>query len=35
MNVAYLVGHNTVRRNVMGLENRAPSQEELDKMKGK
>ena len=33
MNVAYLVGHNTVRRNVMGLENRAPSQEELDKMK--
>ena len=33
MNVAYLVGHNTVRRNVMGLENRAPSKEELNKMK--
>ena len=33
MNVAYLVGHNTVRRNVMGLENRAPSEEELNEMK--
>ena len=33
MNVAYLVGHNTVRRNVMGLENRAPSKEELNEMK--
>ena len=32
MNVAYLVGHNTVRRNVMGLENRAPSEEELNEM---
>ncbi len=33
MNVAYLIGHNTVRRNVMGLENRAPTPAELDSMK--
>ena len=33
MNVGYLVGHNTVRRNVMGLENRAPTREELKLMK--
>jgi dihydroorotase/N-acyl-D-amino-acid deacylase len=33
MNVAYLVGHNTVRRNIMGLENRAPTAEELTAMK--
>lgn len=33
MNVAYLIGHNTVRRNVMELDNRAPSTEELDQMK--
>ena len=33
MNVGYLVGHNTVRRNVMGLENRAPTPEELERMK--
>jgi dihydroorotase/N-acyl-D-amino-acid deacylase len=32
MNVAYLIGHNTVRKNVMGLENRAPTQEELQAM---
>ena len=32
MNVAYLVGHNTVRRNVMKLENRAPTEEELKEM---
>lgn len=32
MNVAYLVGHNTVRRNVLGLENRAPTDEELEEM---
>lgn len=29
MNVAYLVGHNTVRRNVLNLENRAPTEAEL------
>lgn len=29
MNVAYLIGHNTVRKNIMGLENRAPTEEEL------
>jgi dihydroorotase/N-acyl-D-amino-acid deacylase len=33
MNVGYLIGHNTVRRNVMGLENRGPSPEELEQMK--
>ncbi len=33
MNVAYLIGHNTVRRNVMKLENRAPTLEELAEMK--
>ena len=33
MNVAYLVGHNTVRRNVMGLENRSPTPGELSRMK--
>ncbi len=32
MNVAYLVGHNTVRKNIMGLDNRAPSEEELAQM---
>ncbi|RDY60260.1 N-acyl-D-amino-acid deacylase family protein [Flagellimonas nanhaiensis] len=32
MNVAYLIGHNTVRRNVMKLENRAPTEEELSEM---
>ena len=34
INIAYLVGHNTVRNHVMGLENRAPSAEELQEMKG-
>lgn len=29
MNVAYLVGHNRVRRAVMGMDNRAPTDEEL------
>ena len=33
MNVGYLIGHNTVRRNVMGLENRAPTPKELERMK--
>lgn len=33
MNVAYLVGHNRVRRNVMELENRPPTDEELEAMK--
>lgn len=31
-NVAYLVGHNTIRRNVMGTENRKPTSEELQQM---
>ncbi|MEP2670302.1 MAG: D-aminoacylase [Cyclobacteriaceae bacterium] len=34
MNVAFLVGHNTIRRNIMKLENRAPTEEELTSMKG-
>ncbi len=33
MNVGYLIGHNTVRRNVMGLEDRAPTPKELEQMK--
>jgi dihydroorotase/N-acyl-D-amino-acid deacylase len=33
MNVAYLYGHNTMRRNVMGLENRKPTPDELEEMK--
>jgi len=32
MNVAYLVGHNTVRSEVLGLENREPTVEELAQM---
>lgn len=34
-NTAYLVGHNTIRRAVMGTENRAPTTEELESMKAK
>jgi dihydroorotase/N-acyl-D-amino-acid deacylase len=34
MNVAFLIGHNTIRRNVMQLENRAPTPAELDQMCG-
>ncbi|MBX2875248.1 MAG: D-aminoacylase [Saprospiraceae bacterium] len=33
MNVAYLIGHNTVRNHVMGLVNRAPTAAELQEMK--
>ena len=33
MNVAYLVGHNQIRENVMALENRAPTASELQEMK--
>ena len=33
LNVGYLVGHNSVRSNVMALENRAPKPEELQLMK--
>ena len=33
MNIGYLTGHNTIRRNIMGLDNRAPKAEELDSMK--
>lgn len=32
MNVAYLIGHNTIRKNIMGLENRAPTQMEQQAM---
>ncbi|MBX9928131.1 MAG: amidohydrolase family protein [Gemmatimonadaceae bacterium] len=33
MNVAYLAGHNTIRRAVMGTENREPTTDELAKMR--
>ncbi|NVK83079.1 MAG: D-aminoacylase [Cytophagia bacterium] len=32
INTAWLVGHNSIRRNVMGTENRAPTDEELAEM---
>jgi N-acyl-D-aspartate/D-glutamate deacylase len=32
MNVAYMTGHNTIRRIVLGLANRKPSPEELQRM---
>jgi N-acyl-D-aspartate/D-glutamate deacylase len=34
MNVGFLVGHNTIRRAVMQLADRAPSAAELDRMRG-
>lgn len=33
INVATLIGHNTVRRMILGLRNRAPSEQELARMK--
>jgi dihydroorotase/N-acyl-D-amino-acid deacylase len=33
LNVAFLVGHNTIRETVMGLDDRAPSADELERMK--
>ncbi len=33
INVAYLIGHNTIRKEVMGLEDREPNPEELKLMK--
>lgn len=33
INVAYLVGHNTIRQEVMGTANRAPTSAELERMK--
>ena len=34
MNVGFLVGHNSVRKKIMNLDNRAPTTKELNKMKG-
>ena len=34
INVAMLVGHNTIRRTVMGMENRPPTPQELAEMQG-
>ena len=34
MNVGFLAGHNTIRREVMGTANRVPSPEELARMRG-
>ena len=33
MNVAFLAGHNTIRREVMGMANRAPTADELARMR--
>ncbi len=33
MNVAFLTGHNIIRRNIMKLDNRAPTKDELEQMK--
>ncbi|CAN5745515.1 amidohydrolase family protein [soil metagenome] len=34
LNVAFLVGHNTIRRDVLGAADRAPSAAELERMRG-
>jgi len=34
MNVAFLAGHNSIRREVVGLDDRAPTPDELERMKG-
>ncbi len=34
INMGLMVGHGTVRREVLGLEDRAPTEEELDRMEG-
>ncbi|MDQ3080632.1 MAG: D-aminoacylase [Gemmatimonadota bacterium] len=34
INVGYLVGHNDIRRNVMGMSDNAPTSEQLARMKG-
>lgn len=33
LNVAFLTGHNTIRKNIMNLDNRAPTADELEQMK--
>ncbi|MEX2178895.1 MAG: D-aminoacylase [Gemmatimonadaceae bacterium] len=33
VNVAYMIGHNTVRQRVMGMANRAPAEQELARMR--
>lgn len=33
MNVAYMIGHNTIRENVMGMDDRSPDPGELEAMK--
>ncbi len=33
MNVAFLVGHNTIRREIIGMDDRAPTPAELERMK--
>jgi dihydroorotase/N-acyl-D-amino-acid deacylase len=33
VNVAFLAGHNTIRREVMGMDDRAPTAEELERMR--
>ncbi len=33
MNIGYTIGHNTIRRNIMNMDDRAPTEQELDTMK--
>ena len=33
INVAYLIGHNSIRAEVLGMDDRAPNEEELNRMK--